>query len=220
MKVYTLLTQTHKFIFETYFLPSYKAINKNKQFELYVGQSKQIGETGEYGEAGFKETMINKVKMLIDVIEKNKNSFILYCDADIQFFKGFETDILKYNNTSVDLYIQNDSGPRFADSPILCAGFMIINCTTKTLAFFKKILSIIHHFEHDQYALNCIRNEINWVLLPSEKYYTISYNTNNNVWQGEHYENIPSGILMHHANWVKGIQNKIKLLEYIKQQRK
>ena len=35
------------------------------------------------------------------------------------------------------------------------------------------------------------------------------------VWDGQDF-NIPADIIMHHANWIVGVQNKIKLLNLVK----
>ena len=215
MKIYTLITESHKVFFDRFFLPSYREINKNKKFSLHLCESKQIGEKGEYGEKGFRETMADKVRMVIKAIEDNMGEFIIYSDVDVQFFKGFEDDIFKYNDKNVDIYAQNDT-PKCPENVILCAGFMIINCNDKTLNIFRDTLKIIHYFEHDQYAFNYLKNKLNWSILPEDKYYTIAYNTGNDLWRFEKYDNIPSGILMHHGNWVGGIENKLKLLDYIK----
>jgi hypothetical protein len=215
MKIYTLLTESHKEFFDRFFLPSYKKINKDKKFSLYLCESKQLGERGEYGEKGFRETMADKVKMVMKAIEDNMGEFIIYSDIDVQFFEGFEDDIFKYDDKNVDIYAQNDT-PKCPENVILCAGFMKINCNQKTLNVFDETLKIIHYFEHDQYAFNYLKNKVNWSILPEDKYYTIAYNTGNDLWRGETYDNIPKTILMHHGNWVGGIKNKLKLLDYIK----
>jgi hypothetical protein len=215
MKIYTLLTESHKEFFDRFFLPSYKEINKDKKFSLYICETAQIGKKGEYGEIGFRETMKEKVRMIMKAIEDNWGDFIIYSDVDVQFFKGFDEDIFKYNDKTVDIYAQNDT-PKCPENVILCAGFMIINCNQKTLDVFKETLQIIHFFEHDQYAFNYLKNKLNWVILPEDKYYTIAYNTGNDVWNGKMYKDIPKGILMHHGNWVPGIKNKLILMDYIK----
>ena len=99
---------------------------------------------------------------------------------------------------------------------ILCTGFMIIRCNDRNKQVFINSLKHIEHFEHDQYAFNYFRKGTNWRFLPEDKYYTIAYNTGNDVWRFQKYDNIPKTILMHHANWIGGIENKIKLLDYIK----
>lgn len=218
MKIYTTFTKSHKIFFDNYFLPTYKENNKNKDFSLYISEMDQISENGSYSTYGFRESTSDKLKVIIQAISDNMGDWIIYSDPDIQFFKGFSEDVLKYPkiDVNVDIYCQCDT-PKCPENVILCTGFMIINCNKKTKKVFELALNYINNFEHDQYAFNYFaRNGLNWRTLPEEKYYTIAYNTGNVVWGGEKYSNIPKTILMHHANWVAGVENKIKLLDYIK----
>jgi hypothetical protein len=218
MKIYTTFSESHKPLFEKYFLPSYKEQNKGKDFSLYVSEMDQISENGSYSTVGFRESTSDKLKVIIQAISDNMGERIIYCDPDIQFFNGFKEDILKYNTLQpeVDIFCQCDT-PRCPENVILCTGFMVLTCTQKLKTVFENALTHIDKFEHDQYAFNYFaKKALNWRILPEEKYYTIAYNTGNVVWNGEEYNNIPDGIIMHHANWTVGVNNKLKLLEYIK----
>ena len=217
MKLFTTFTESHRPFFDKFFLPSYKNINKNKKFSLYVSEMDQKSKNGSYATYGFRESTADKLKVIIKMIDENDGEYILYSDPDVQFFEGFTEDILSYVNRdpSIDIYCQNDT-PKCPENIILCTGFMLIKCSNKIKKVFENALTYLHHFEHDQYAFNYFRKDVNWKFLPEEKYYTIAYNTGNAVWGGEKYENIPDGILMHHGNWVAGVDNKLKLLEYIK----
>ena len=48
----------------------------------------------------------------------------------------------------------------------------------------------------------------------SNKFFTIGQLIH--VWRGQDFE-IPYSILMHHANWTEGIDNKIRLLDKVKE---
>lgn len=217
MKIYTTFSASHKPLFDNYFLPSYKKANKNKDFSLYVSEMDQISKNGAYSTHGFRESTGDKLKVIIQAIDDNFGDIIIYSDPDIQFFDGFTEDVLTYKNMdpNVDIYCQNDT-PKCPENIILCTGFMIIRCNDRNKQVFINSLKHIEHFEHDQYAFNYFRKGTNWRFLPEDKYYTIAYNTGNDVWRFQKYDNIPKTILMHHANWIGGIENKIKLLDYIK----
>lgn len=218
MKVYTTFSESHKVYFDNFFLPSYKKANKNKDFSLYVSEMKQISKNGSYSTYGFRESTADKLKVILKIIEENKGERIIYSDPDVQFFDGFTEDILKYKDKEkeVDIFCQCDT-PNCPENVILCTGFMVMTCNEKLKETFQNALNYIHMFEHDQYAFNYFgRNKLNWRIFPEEKYYTIAYNTGNVVWNGETYDNIPKNILMHHANWTAGTENKLKLLNYIK----
>jgi hypothetical protein len=217
VKFFTTFTPSHRCMFDEFFLPSYKKANKNKDFALYVSEMEQISPDGHYGTHGFRESTADKLRALIKFIEENKNEQIIYSDPDVQFFDGFTEDVLTYidKDSDVDVWCQNDT-PKCPENVILCTGFMILKCNDKLKTIFENSLKHVYNFEHDQYAFNYFRKDLNWKTLPEDKYYTIAYNTGNAVWKGEKYDNIPKNILMHHANWVAGIENKKLLLEYIK----
>lgn len=220
MKIYTTFTESHKPFFDNYFLPTYKEQNKNKDFSLYVSEMNQISQNGSYNTYGFRQSTSDKLKVIIQSIDDNKGERIIYSDPDVQFFDGFRDDILKYKEIEpdVDVFCQCDT-PKCPENVILCTGFMVIKCNDITKKAFSDALEHIDKFEHDQYAFNYFaRKTLNWRTFPEDKYYTIAYNTGNAVWNGEEYTGIPKNILMHHANWTVGVQNKIKLLEYIKRE--
>lgn len=218
MKIYTTFSESHKVYFDNFFLPSYKKANENKDFSLYVSEMKQISKNGSYSTYGFRESTADKLKVILKIIEENKGERVIYSDPDVQFFDGFTEDILKYKNdeNEVDIFCQCDT-PKCPENVILCTGFMVMTCNDLLMNVFENALKHIHMFEHDQYAFNYFgRKALNWRTFPEDKYYTIAYNTGNVVWNGEKYDNIPKNILMHHANWTAGTENKLKLLNYIK----
>jgi hypothetical protein len=220
MKIYTSFTESHKPFFDNYFLPTYKKANKNKDFSLYVSEMEQKSNTGGYSTYGFRQSTSDKLEVIMKAIDDNMGERIIYCDPDIQLFDGFTDDILKYKDLEpeVDVFCQCDT-PKCPENVILCTGFMVMTCSEKLKKVFENSLLHIDKFEHDQYAFNYFgRKNLNWRIFPEDKYYTIAYNTGNVVWNGEEYKDIPKNILMHHANWTVGVNNKIKLLDYIKRE--
>jgi hypothetical protein len=163
MKIYTTFTDSHKILFDDYFLPSYKKANKNKQFSLYVSEMEQLSKTGSYSTRGFRESTSDKLKVIIKAISDNIGEWIMFSDPDVQLFEGFTEDVLKYNDKNVDIYCQCDT-PKCPENVILCTGFMIINCSDKIKKTFELSLEYINNFEHDQYAFNYFsrNNKLNY----------------------------------------------------------
>ena len=59
---------------------------------------------------------------------------------------------------------------------------------------------------------------IKYDTLDPTKYFTIGYSTKGTQWTPETGDlDIPKTILMHHANWTAGVENKIKLLNFVKE---
>lgn len=73
---------------------------------------------------------------------------------------------------------------------------------------------------NDQVALNNFKGSVNYKLLNKNLYYTIGNffmnkdGTNN--WDGISDVYLPNGIYIHHANYVKGVDQKIALMDKIK----
>lgn len=216
VKILTTFTNSHKSFFEEYFLPSFRKADKRREFSFLVSEMEQTCPDGKYGTRGFRETTADKLKIIIAAIEANKNRHIIYSDPDVQFFDGFAEDIFTYmdNNLDVDAFCQNDY-PKHPTHVALCTGFMVLKCSDRLKKVFEKSLQNLDQFQHDQHAFNAFREDLKWRTLPENKYYTIAYNTGNVVWHGEKYDNIPNTILMHHANWVVGVESKKVLLDYI-----
>ena len=106
-----------------------------------------------------------------------------------------------------------------ADGPNqICCGFMIIKSNEKNKIIFKEIINLIKDkkYENDQIALNAIHPHFGLnVALLNYKYYSI-WMSERNVWDGKNISNIPNDLILHHANYTVGINNKIKLLNMVK----
>jgi hypothetical protein len=112
-----------------------------------------------------------------------------------------------------DIVFQND----YASGP--CTGFFACRKTNIMKQFFNRALEIFH--TDDQVTVHNTLKEfpnIKFDLLPKE-FFTYGV-FNNGEW--DYPENniidfkIPSDIVCHHANWTAGIHNKLKLLNFVK----
>ncbi len=159
--------------------------------------------------------MLDKVRLILKIIRSNFGNFVVLSDADVQFFEGFAEDILSQRRDGVDILFQDDA-PKPEHKNRMCTGFVLIKCNSTSEGFYEKILDLLPKYQDEQLAANTIADTISFDFLPNEKYYTISSATNNQIWEGQEDLEIPKSILMHHANWVRGIGNKVKLLNFVK----
>jgi hypothetical protein len=70
---------------------------------------------------------------------------------------------------------------------------------------------------HDQTMMNKMINDgydLNHGILDSNLYWTVGFSTNGEVWNGQDI-NVPN-IIMHHANFTIGVNNKIKLMSLVR----
>lgn len=218
MKIYTIYTESHASLLNDYFIPSLQHCITN-QIQLVVDKIPQLCPTGVYGSNGWFETMLIKVNQHIRACEENMDNKFIYADCDVQFFKPFIDNMIDELEDN-DIACQNDVFP-YSDRVTYCAGLFICSANDKTLNFFKSVYSTmvaIHKYQdsyNDQTALNDNLYQLKHKLL-SEKFYTIAQTTNY-LWDNDYnINNIPSNILVHHANWTHGIENKKKLFDYVR----
>lgn len=216
MKIYTLFTNSHKDLLYKYFLPS---LYEREDAEVIIKKIPQYCATAEYGQDGWFQTMLKKAEYHIQSCKENFGQTFIYSDCDVQFLQPF-INIAEEELGDYDIACQDDVYPYF-DRSTYCAGFFICRANYKTLEFFEKILHDMFVHKHstsynDQKAMNENLSMIKHKTL-SHKFYTIAQTTHK-LWQEDYNVNIPSNIIMHHANWTHGVENKIKLLNFIKEQ--
>jgi len=208
MKLYTFYSDSHKEIYEDYFLKSFNDCGLNKSFELDVTHIEQRG-SGDITSGGFNGSMVDKVKILQRASQENYGKHFVFSDCDVQFFGDFKEDILSYTSDKLDMIAQTDCGA-------ICAGFFIAKGSEKLENFFNLIYEQTPYYRHDQEAININKNMINSSLLPNDKYFNISSVIGDNLWQEGVEYNLPKNMLIHHANYTMGVHNKMKMMRYVR----
>jgi hypothetical protein len=218
MKIYTFFTETHKELLYNFFLPS---LYNQEDTDVVIKKLPQDCRDGEYGHDGWFTTMIKKVEYHIQSCKENYGETFIYSDCDVQFLKPFVSTLVDELG-NYDIACQDDVHP-YMDRNTYCAGFFICKSNDRTLAFFEKILSdMINRGEspnyNDQAALNENLSMVKYLSL-SHKFYTTAQTTHM-LWDNNYNINIPTDILVHHANWTHGVSNKIKLLNFVREKTK
>jgi len=199
MKVYTYYTPSHKVFFDDYFSKSLMDL------EIVEFNGDQECQSGSYYKDGWKSTTMKKVDVFIQACKENQGNVFVYSDVDIQFFKPLN-DVLLEELGEFDIAIQNDylGG--------MCSGFFVCRGNEKTLKMFEEMKSNETQYLEDQHALNMNLKHVRYKAL-STKFWTFgSFGTQ---WKGQNFD-IPQDLVMHHANWTEGIDNKIKLLNFVR----
>lgn len=205
MKLYTYCTESHVRCLNEFFLPSLDSIGWDYD-DIEVLTAPQDGEGG-YFDDGFGMNIIIKLKLVLNAMKQNRGKLFLYSDVDVQFFKPFYQDI-KDRLEEYDIVGQNNSEQ-------LSGGFFACRVTEKIEDLFTKMNKDIYRFSHvnwDQGALHYFRRLVKWQLLPPEYF---SYQKEGKIWEGEKIS-IPNNIVMHHANWVVGVDSKINMMKQVK----
>jgi GR25 family glycosyltransferase involved in LPS biosynthesis len=210
MRIYSAYSESHG-VFKPWFESIY---NVYPEIDIKYSLLDQSCQSGEFRSHGWDDVTLNKLKKILEIFDDNSNNddYFIFSDIDIQFFKPFHQEIenLLQNN---DIVFQND----YASGP--CTGFFACRKTNIMKQFFNRALEIFH--TDDQVTVHNTLKEfpnIKFDLLPKE-FFTYGV-FNNGEW--DYPENniidfkIPSDIIFHHANWTIGIDNKLKLLNFVK----
>jgi hypothetical protein len=212
MIIYTHYSDSHSTMFEEYFLKSLRNIYTKEDLPLKVISHPQTTKDGEFMSNGWLETMDIKLDVILQSIDENYGKSFIFSDSDVQFFQPFVGDIvekLKY----YDIACQEDRGT-------LCAGFFGCNANSNTKNLFQIIKKTFKSMVNDQVCLNHHKNLVKYTLLDKNKFFTIGNSFDNsdgtNVWDNNTNIIPPKNILIHHANYVIGRDNKLKLLKMIK----
>jgi len=193
MKLYTHATPSHERMLREFLIPS--AI----EFELRIGQSEQSG-SGICGRKDFGASERGKVESMYRASLEPEGSIVLWCDADVQFFRPCVSRL-------IELLGDNDLAAQQANHE-LCAGFYVFRCNRRTRNLFDIILhdDISKYTNADQESLNIHKHLVRHRMLPIEEFWTVGPCKK---------VEIPYGIRIHHANWCR-LDNKIRLLKRVR----
>lgn len=226
----TFYTPSHEVLYKNYFLPSFYKSGLDKHFRLDVHEFEQESVEASYMSSGWNSTMMRKVDLILDTIDKNWGKVFVYADIDIQFFRLFAPkEYLKDG----DIVFQRNYSQEYEDlckikqlrrsGQWFCAGFFIARANEAVRRLWNEVRSDMKNNPKldDQGPLNCQllnRRELSYIGLDSIFFNpALSQGAGEPIrWVPKQVLSIPSNIILHHANWTVGIENKIKQLDYIK----
>jgi Nucleotide-diphospho-sugar transferase len=213
IKMYALCTPSHEILKDQFFLPSLQ-----DDFELIIEYADQTCSSAKFMEEGWTQTTVQKVDLIIRAIQENWNSVFIFSDVDIQFFAPIQKKILKLIKDK-DIVMQKNS-----PSGVLCTGFFACRGNSKTLQLWQDVKKMMEadSLSSDQISFNrCIRRfskknpyDVVWAYLPHSFYG--GGTLTGREWLPGRLLPIPHNIVMHHANWTKGVKNKIEQLTYVR----
>tara|TARA_B100000945_G_scaffold315458_1_gene314674 strand:+ start:2652 stop:3356 length:705 start_codon:yes stop_codon:yes gene_type:complete len=173
-----------------------------------LNQKKEFNSLVDFKSDEFGELMTKKFECIHQSLIKN--DYILYIDGDITIKQDFVQTILNYAvNENVDFIFQNDKNPKKPLQRNVCAGFMLIKSTKKTIDFFeaeeKKINKIKNYRTSDQTYINKNLNKFKYKILPLDKF-------SNGPYFYENYGNYNPWMV--HFNFVLGEEKKEIMQKY------
>lgn len=199
-------TKSHDFMYKEIF---YISVKKHEpSCEIILNEYNQICLTGNYYDTGWRELMEKKIDIYLEAVNA-EDLFFIWSDVDIEFYQPFIDECIKEIG-DYDIAFQGGTGP--TGETEYCAGFFICKINKATKYFFKHLKNIYKQYPCDQEAINHNINLVKAKTL-SHKFFNISEQYRE--WAGQDLT-IPKDIIMFHANYTIGAENKLKLLLKIK----
>ena len=176
---------------------------------------------GIWGTLGFFNSCFAKINFILkNLHEQEDESCLIYLDSDICIFKNI-VDEMKKQLGEYDICFQRDGGTTY------CAGMFICRKNTNTIDFFKNVsYSLESNMEYymgksaDQTAINEMLplSNLKYSMLGPE--FTTYGNIGGKLWTTESPSfNLDSDVVAFHANFTIGLENKIALLDLVRNNR-
>ncbi len=210
MKLYAVYTPSHAVLKDNWFLPSIQ-----DDFDLVIEFHEQTCPSASFMSAGWTSTTIKKVELIIRAIEENWGKIFIFSDVDIQFFTPIQNQIEQLMEGK-DMVIQKNH-----PNGMLCSGFFACRSNEKTLQLWQDAHKLMFNNKKisDQVALNRglkkdNKYNVTWSHLPNT--FFGGGTLTGHGWRPGKRLPIPKNIVIHHANYTKGIKNKIAQLKYVR----
>ena len=213
MKLYALYTPSHEILKNDFFLPSIQ-----DDFEIIFEFAPQTCSSVTFMKEGWTDTTIKKVDLIIRAIKENWGKVFIFSDVDIQFFAPIE-DVINVLMKDKDIVMQRNN-----PEGVLCTGFFACRANKQTLHLWEDVKKAMEKDKSssDQITFNrCIKKKskknpygVRWEYLPNE--FFGGGTLTGKLWLPGDRLPIPKNIVMHHANWTRGIKNKIAQLVYVR----
>lgn len=207
MKCYTCYSPSHALLYERYFLPTVP-----NELHLHVTHLPDFCKTGGWEEAGWLEAVTAKAAAMHHAaVDTPDGEIALFSDVDVQFF-GPVADDLQRCLGGWDVAFQDD-GPAGH-----CTGFYVFRSSYLVRELFRQVMRDMSTgaHRHDQDRTNALLAPIGlrYTKLPA-RYWSYGQQRRG-LWAPGKPLGLPENLLVHHANWVMGINNKVKLLEAVR----
>jgi hypothetical protein len=209
MIIYTHYSDSHKEMYENFFRQSLRKIYSKEDVLIRATYHQQTTTDGKFMSRGWLDAMDIKLDVILKALDETDE--FIFADCDIQFLKPF-VHIVQKELLDCDIVCQEDRGS-------LCAGFFGCKSNERSKLLFTSIKEQFRSMVNDQVALNNLSHLLKYKILDKNQFFTVGnfFENNNGTYVWDNVTNIipPKDIVLHHANYVVGVENKIKLLKMI-----
>jgi len=213
MDILCVLTDSHKILFDNYFIKTIPCP------ENVIVKTLDLEGKGVYKSKSWQKAVNTKTEFVLSYLKKVENdTFFIFSDVDIQFFPDFSLELLKNEliKSKKDILFQKEFSKKSIfrkdfsnkNKGEVNAGFYIAKSSSRLLKFFLQVLEALNNSEikSEQKCINLLLKDssIRWGFLPFS-YYAWSQGLPP-----------PGMIYCHHANSAPTVKSKISQFEFIK----
>jgi len=212
MNILCVLTDSHKVLFDNYFIKTIPCPDN------VIVKTLDLEGGGVYKSKSWQKAVNTKTEFVISYLKKVENdTFFIFSDVDVQFFPEFNIELLKNEliTSNKDILFQKEFSKKsifrkeFSKKTNLYinSGFYIAKSGERLLKFFEQVLECLKKSEvkSDQTCINNLLGDtdLNWGFLPFS-YYAWSQGLPP-----------PGMIYCHHANSAASVKSKISQFEFM-----
>jgi len=209
-------------------------------YEIVFQVGSYKGSYVSFKEEKWVEITCEKIDFVIKAVQDSWNKIFLFSDPDVQFINKIDKYILRFSKNQ-DLVFQRNN-----PWGMLCSGFFACKGNDKTLKFWRNVKDLIRHGIDDQDAANILlidkragnaqnpkplkRLYLKIRVIKSQigmnpygirwAYFPVSFCGGGTLVAKEWFLGdkllLPKNILIYHANYTRGLKNKLAQLEYVK----
>ncbi len=212
--LYSLHTESHAVFFDEWFRPSLP-----DDLDL---RSEFCRDThgGRYRDPAWSTAVVAKSALILRAIQENPDRVFVYSDVDVQFFGGVE-ELVREALGDLDIVCQRDD-----PEGTLCTGFFAARGSERLFALWSRVREHALEEGRDQRAFNELVREnaaVRAGLLPDAFFGagcglpgdTVDAEGRWQYWMPGQRLTLPQDIVLHHANWTIGIENKLEQLRHV-----
>lgn len=214
LKICGVYSPSHEEMYREWFL-----LTMQDDFEVEFRKTDQLCSLARFMSVGWVRAVSTKIEFLLEVLHSTtEDEWIIFSDVDIQWFgkAGDQLkDLTRANGSSRDMLFQEDAFGEF------CTGFFVCRANERTRRFWESSLRLMRDkISGDQRVANHLLRsgscEVTAGYLPRTFWGPGQGRGERRFWTPESSLEVPDGIILHHANWAAGVENKVRQLQYIR----
>lgn len=238
MKLYTFYTSGNERLLREWFLPTFK-----DDYPVIAKKGDQGNYNGIYKNDGWFYLVNQKIDFVIKAVRENWNEVFIFSDPDIQFFDRISQHLSRIYKKQDLLFQQDTPQGMFCTGFFICRGnsrtlsfwqdvkrlighegkddqdaanYLLTSQNRLAAKFIRKFLheTRLNKWYDKLWKLGLNNYRIKLDYLPSEFYSGRA--VTGKPWTPGMSLSIPEKIILHHANWTFGMENKIEQLKYVR----